>query len=152
MIGLPATGTIGFGRLQVSGRNRVPKPPAITTAFTIRSSFEPGANLKGYGLETSDREELLSTDRSELIYDRATSSSIFIRRLAPVTEWPPVRNRSPHGIPPGTIRCRLHANPEHIISVRTVQDTAGGVLIVWSLVFEVGSGVGYRDLFLRIVL
>jgi hypothetical protein len=26
-------GTIGFGRMLVSGRSRVPSPPAITTAF-----------------------------------------------------------------------------------------------------------------------
>src|SRR5580658_7514915 len=31
--GLLATGTIGFGKLLVSGRSRVPEPPAIITAF-----------------------------------------------------------------------------------------------------------------------
>ena len=34
MHGLPTIGTIGFGWLEVSGRRRVPSPPAITTAFT----------------------------------------------------------------------------------------------------------------------
>jgi len=34
MIGLPATGTSGLGRVLVSGRNREPSPPAMTTAFT----------------------------------------------------------------------------------------------------------------------
>ena len=34
MHGLPTIGTIGFGWLDVSGRSRVPSPPAITTAFT----------------------------------------------------------------------------------------------------------------------
>src|SRR4051812_4577592 len=38
MHGLPTTGTIGFGWFEVSGRSRVPSPPAITTAFT-RSSL-----------------------------------------------------------------------------------------------------------------
>src|SRR5215469_7563353 len=34
MIGLLATGSMGFGWLAVIGRSRVPSPPAITTAFT----------------------------------------------------------------------------------------------------------------------
>ena len=34
MQGLPTIGTIGFGWFEVSGRSRVPSPPAITTAFT----------------------------------------------------------------------------------------------------------------------
>ena len=34
MHGLPTIGTIGFGWFDVSGRSRVPSPPAITTAFT----------------------------------------------------------------------------------------------------------------------
>src|SRR3954447_10526905 len=34
MQGLPTIGTIGFGWFEVSGRRRVPSPPAITTAFT----------------------------------------------------------------------------------------------------------------------
>ena len=33
MHGFPATGTIGLGWFEVSGRRRVPSPPAITTAF-----------------------------------------------------------------------------------------------------------------------
>src|SRR5581483_5378325 len=37
MQGLPTIGTIGFGWFEVSGRRRVPSPPAITTAFTRRS-------------------------------------------------------------------------------------------------------------------
>jgi hypothetical protein len=37
MIGRFATGTIGFGRLIVSGFRRVPKPPAMITPF-IRDS------------------------------------------------------------------------------------------------------------------
>ena len=38
MQGLPTIGTIGFGWLDVSGRRRVPSPPAMTTAFTGSSS------------------------------------------------------------------------------------------------------------------
>ena len=34
MHGLPTIGTIGLGWFEVSGRSRVPSPPAITTAFT----------------------------------------------------------------------------------------------------------------------
>ena len=34
MHGLPTIGTIGFGWFEVSGRRRVPSPPAMTTAFT----------------------------------------------------------------------------------------------------------------------
>ena len=34
MHGFPTIGTIGFGWFEVSGRRRVPSPPAITTAFT----------------------------------------------------------------------------------------------------------------------
>ena len=37
MQGLPTIGTIGFGWLDVSGRRRVPSPPAMTTAFTCGS-------------------------------------------------------------------------------------------------------------------
>ena len=33
MHGLPTIGTIGFGWFEVSGRSRVPSPPAMTTAF-----------------------------------------------------------------------------------------------------------------------
>jgi hypothetical protein len=33
MQGLPTTGTIGFGWFEVSGRRRVPSPPAMTTAL-----------------------------------------------------------------------------------------------------------------------
>ncbi len=33
MHGLPTIGTIGLGWFEVSGRSRVPSPPAITTAF-----------------------------------------------------------------------------------------------------------------------
>ena len=35
MQGLPATITIGLGWFEVSGRSRVPSPPAITTAFML---------------------------------------------------------------------------------------------------------------------
>ena len=38
MHGLPTIGTIGFGWFEVSGRSRVPSPPAITTAFTPATS------------------------------------------------------------------------------------------------------------------
>ena len=38
MHGLPTIGTIGFGWFDVSGRSRVPSPPAMTTAFTSRTS------------------------------------------------------------------------------------------------------------------
>src|SRR5215831_10319729 len=37
MQGLPTMGTIGFGWFDVSGRRRVPSPPAITTALTPAS-------------------------------------------------------------------------------------------------------------------
>src|SRR5438270_489505 len=40
MIGRPATGTSGFGRLLVSGRRREPSPPAITTAFTSPTQYD----------------------------------------------------------------------------------------------------------------
>ena len=33
--GVPNTGTIGLGDWLLSGRSRVPSPPAMTTAFTI---------------------------------------------------------------------------------------------------------------------
>jgi len=35
IIGRFAIGAIGFGTLQVSGRNRVPNPPAMMTAFML---------------------------------------------------------------------------------------------------------------------
>ena len=38
MHGRPTIGTIGFGWFEVSGRRRVPSPPAITTAFIAPSS------------------------------------------------------------------------------------------------------------------
>ena len=39
MHGLPTIGTIGFGWFEVSGRRRVPSPPAMTTAFMQRTSL-----------------------------------------------------------------------------------------------------------------
>src|SRR5215218_9495389 len=41
MHGLPTIGTIGFGWFDVSGRRRVPSPPAITTALTRSLSHDP---------------------------------------------------------------------------------------------------------------
>ena len=38
IIGRLASGSIGFGAFEVSGRSRVPSPPAMITAFT---SAEP---------------------------------------------------------------------------------------------------------------
>ena len=35
MHGLPTIGTIGFGWFEVSGRSRVPSPPAITTPSRV---------------------------------------------------------------------------------------------------------------------
>src|SRR5213080_3584864 len=40
MIGRPATGTSGLGRLLVSGRRREPSPPAMTTAFTSPTQYD----------------------------------------------------------------------------------------------------------------
>ena len=41
MHGLPTIGTIGFGWFEVSGRSRVPSPPAMTTAFTLAPRDAP---------------------------------------------------------------------------------------------------------------
>src|ERR687883_316920 len=41
MHGLPTIGTIGFGWFDVSGRRRVPSPPAMTTALTRSLSHGP---------------------------------------------------------------------------------------------------------------
>ncbi len=41
IIGLLASGIIGFGVLLVSGRSRVPSPPARMTAFTTPRSRAP---------------------------------------------------------------------------------------------------------------
>ena len=38
MHGFPQIGTIGFGWFEVSGRRRVPSPPAMTTPFTLSAS------------------------------------------------------------------------------------------------------------------
>ena len=37
IIGRLAIGSIGLGALEVSGRSRVPSPPAMMTAFIVRS-------------------------------------------------------------------------------------------------------------------
>ena len=42
MHGLPTIGTIGFGWFDVSGRRRVPSPPAMTTAFMPSSLCPQG--------------------------------------------------------------------------------------------------------------
>src|SRR4029450_6481420 len=47
MQGLPTTGTIGFGWFDVSGRNLVPSPPAMTTAFMAHASG-PGSVSSPY--------------------------------------------------------------------------------------------------------
>ena len=44
IIGLLASGIIGFGVLLVSGRSRVPSPPARITAFT-RPRFQQVAGV-----------------------------------------------------------------------------------------------------------
>ena len=55
MHGLPTIGTIGFGWFDVSGRRRVPSPPAITTAFTSKTSrralatYTPSDDERGRG-------------------------------------------------------------------------------------------------------
>ena len=41
MHGLPTIGTIGLGWFEVSGRSRVPSPPAMTTAFTPPPRVSP---------------------------------------------------------------------------------------------------------------
>ena len=41
MHGLPTIGTIGLGWFEVSGRSRVPSPPAMTTAFTLPPRVSP---------------------------------------------------------------------------------------------------------------
>ncbi|CAB5041889.1 unannotated protein [freshwater metagenome] len=52
IIGRFTSGNIGFGVFEVSGRRRVPSPPAIITAFTIGTSFEnlAGGNSSSFGL------------------------------------------------------------------------------------------------------
>ena len=47
MHGLPTIGTIGFGWFEVSGRRRVPSPPAMTTAFTRRTSRRALSDVAG---------------------------------------------------------------------------------------------------------
>ena len=46
MHGLPTIGTIGFGWFEVSGRSRVPSPPAITTAFIAITSRRALAHVR----------------------------------------------------------------------------------------------------------
>ena len=46
MHGLPTIGTIGFGWFDVSGRRRVPSPPAITTALMWRAPSGPCARSR----------------------------------------------------------------------------------------------------------
>src|SRR2546427_6847265 len=46
MIGRPATGTSGLGRLLVSGRRREPSPPAMTTAFTSPTQYDLNSVLE----------------------------------------------------------------------------------------------------------
>src|SRR4051812_37455900 len=56
MHGLPTIGTIGFGWFDVSGRSRVPSPPAITTAFIARPSLDLPLRLE-HVLDERDRGE-----------------------------------------------------------------------------------------------
>ena len=52
MHGLPTIGTIGFGWFEVSGRKRVPSPPAITTAFIVghlAAELRPVGEQRGDG-------------------------------------------------------------------------------------------------------
>ena len=48
MHGLPTIGTIGFGWFEVSGRSRVPSPPAITTALTLVTSMRRPPRIARY--------------------------------------------------------------------------------------------------------
>ncbi len=53
MHGLPTIGTIGFGWFEVSGRRRVPSPPAITTAFTPPPRVWPCAGSRASAIAAS---------------------------------------------------------------------------------------------------
>ena len=57
IIGLFISGTIGFGVLQVSGRNRVPNPPAMMTAFMLRLFAFPGIRVLTRRVPYSRREK-----------------------------------------------------------------------------------------------
>src|SRR5215472_2821747 len=65
MTGLLATGARGLGRREVSGRNRDPSPPAITTAFMCGGplSSDPCANRGGEGSDAGVVCEVLEVPR-----------------------------------------------------------------------------------------
>ena len=46
IIGRLAIGSIGFGAFEVSGRRRVPSPPAMITAFTRSLAARPSASAR----------------------------------------------------------------------------------------------------------
>ena len=50
IMGLFINGTMGFGVLQVRGRSRVPKPPAMMTAFIGRGRKNEGATKIDSGI------------------------------------------------------------------------------------------------------
>ena len=80
MHGLPATGTIGLGWLEVRGRSRVPSPPAITTAFTLvagslRRAAELAAGRRGCIAHVAARRTREADVEKGLLHARPTPSS-----------------------------------------------------------------------------
>src|SRR5262245_39838662 len=72
MHGLPTIGTIGFGWLEVSGRRRVPSPPAMTTPFTTPAPCIP-IPLRSY----SGGSEAVPPCRRGLLAGIASDASCF---------------------------------------------------------------------------
>ena len=60
MHGLPTIGTIGFGWFEVSGRSRVPSPPAMTTAF-IRVTSRSALATYGAAASTANARPIQKT-------------------------------------------------------------------------------------------
>ena len=63
--GTPATGSIGFGVLMVSGRRRVPCPPTRSTASVTPQGCHTPAGDGGYGADVTDVWSLLQRRRRE---------------------------------------------------------------------------------------
>ena len=76
MHGLPTIGTIGFGWFDVSGRRRVPSPPAITTAFIAVTLSAPcdveqrGATRQPTPIQKSQSGQLVCVVRDHRAADR----------------------------------------------------------------------------------
>src|SRR3954453_7646294 len=80
--GRPASGITGFGSVSVSGRRRVPSPPASTSACTARLPADALVGEAGRG-EQLAVEEVAAVDHQRPAHGRARRGPVELSELGP---------------------------------------------------------------------